>query len=203
MKVKSKIKTPWYENYGDIKKHLEYPNFSVYKLIEYTSSKHLNNISYNYYGTKVTYYQFLKQIDEAARAFKALGIKHKEIVSICMPNTPEAIIAFYAINKIGAISNMIHPLSGENEIKDFLNNSNSRYIIVIDIALEKIDNIVNNTKIKNIISVSVDNSMPNPLKIAYRTMNAYKTAVNIYKAFNSKNSDLVIRWNDFIKLGKK
>lgn len=201
--MKSKIKTPWYENYGDIKKHLEYPNFSVYKLIEYTSSKHLNNISYNYYGTKVTYYQFLKQIDEAARAFKALGIKHKEIVSICMPNTPEAIIAFYAINKIGAISNMIHPLSGENEIKDFLNNSNSRYIIVIDIALEKIDNIVNNTKIKNIISVSVDNSMPNPLKIAYRTMNAYKTAVNIYKAFNSKNSDLVIRWNDFIKLGRK
>ena len=116
-----RVSTPWYNYYDGVKPHLEYPDFSIYKLIEYTSSKHLNNISYNYYGNKVTYYEFLKQIDEAARAFKALGIKHKDIVSICMPNTPEALIAFYAINKIGGIANMIHPLSSEHEIKYFIN----------------------------------------------------------------------------------
>ena len=56
--MKKNINTPWYKYYDGVKEHLEYPDFSVYKLVEYTSFKHLNNISYNYYGTKKTYYEF-------------------------------------------------------------------------------------------------------------------------------------------------
>ena len=112
------IRAPWRKYYRDEKEHLEYPDFSAYKLIEYTASKHLNNISYNYYGNQKTYHEFLKQIDEVARSLKAIGVKHKDVVSICMPNAPEGIIAFYAVNKIGAVSSMIHPLSAENEIKN-------------------------------------------------------------------------------------
>ena len=200
--AKKRVKTPWYNYYGDIKKHLEYPDFSLYKLIEYTSSRHLNNISYNYYGTKKTYHEFLKQIDEASRALKSLGIKHKDIVSICMPNTPEAIIAFYAINKIGAISNLIHPLSGENEIKKFLNKTNSKYIISIDVSCDKIENIIEQTKIKNIIVVSAADSMPKYLSVAYKTMNIHKQALGVLNKFIGKNKDKMIKWSDFIKLGK-
>jgi len=201
--MKKKVKTPWYNFYNGVKPHLEYPNYSAYKLIEFTSSKHLTNYSYNYYGTKRTYYEFLKQIDDAARAFKQIGIKHKDIVSICMPNTPEAIIAFYAINKIGAISNMIHPLSGENEIKDFLIKAKSSCIVVIDVACDKINNIVKNTKIKNIIIVSAADSMPPHLGIMYKTMNIYNNTINMFKRFTNKNKKLMMKWNDFIKLGKK
>ena len=114
--AKERVKAPWLNFYDGVNSHLEYPDFSAYKLIEFTSFKHLNNISYNYFGTKKTYYEFLKQIDEAARAFKNIGIGHKDIVSVIMPNTPEAIIAFYAINKIGAVANMVHPLSAEDQI---------------------------------------------------------------------------------------
>ena len=55
-----------------------------------------------------------------------------------MPNTPEAIIAFYALNKIGAIANMIHPLSAEEEIKSFLNEADSVMLVAVDICYEKI-----------------------------------------------------------------
>ena len=72
--------------------------------------KHQDYISYNYYGTKRTYKEFAQEIDRCAEAFKSLGVKYKDRVSICMPNTPEAIISFYALNKIGAVANMIHPL---------------------------------------------------------------------------------------------
>ena len=197
--MSKRINTPWYNYYDGVKEHLEYPDFSIYKLIEFTASKHLNNVSYNYYGNKVTYYEFLKQIDEAARAFKALGIRRKEIVSICMPNTPEAIIAFYALNKIGAISSMIHPLSGENEIKNFINKANSKTIIVIDVACDKINNIVDETKLKNIIAVSASDSMPTYLNLAYKTMNIHKRALNILKKFVSKKNKKMQSWNEFIK----
>ena len=193
------IHTPWYNYYDGVKEHLEYPDFSAYKLIEYTASKHLNNISYNYYGTTKTYHEFLKQIDEAARALKELGIKHRDIVSICMPNTPEAIIAFYAINKIGAISNLIHPLSGENEIKLFLRKTKSKYIITIDVAIEKLNHIIEETKIKKAIVVSAGDSMPAYLKMAYITMNYTKNPITMFQ----QKKSYTIKWNDFIKLGKK
>lgn len=199
---KKTVKTPWHAYYDGVKKHLEYPDFSLYKLVEYTASRHLNNISYNYYGTKKTYHEFLKQIDEAARAFKAMGVKHKDIVSICMPNTPEAIIAFYAINKIGAISNLIHPLSGENEIKYFLKQTSSKYIVCIDVSIDKINNIVDETKIKNIIVVSAADSMPPYLSVAYRTMNISKRARNMVGKIIGRKNKKVTSWNEFIKLGR-
>lgn len=200
--MKKNMEMPWFKYYDGVREHLEYPDLSIYKLVEFTSSKHLNNISYNYYGNKKTYYEFLKQIDEAARAFKALGVKHKEIVSICMPNTPEAIIAFYALNKIGAISNMIHPLSGENEIRDFLNKTESKYIILIDVAFEKVNNILADTKVKKVILVSAADSMPTYLSLIYKTMNIYKNTKQLLNQITSKNSKLIMRWNEFIRGGK-
>ena len=192
--MKKGPKSPWIKFYDEEKQHLEYPDFSVYKLIEYTASKHLNNISYNYYGTQKTYHEFLKQIDECARSLKAMGVKHKDVVSICMPNTPEAIIAFYAVNKIGAIASMIHPLSAENEIKYYLNLSKSSFLICIDFAFNKVVNILDETKVKNVVTVSVADSMPYYMLPIYIATKGYKIIM--------KKSDKRISWKEFIKVGK-
>ena len=201
------IKAPWRKFYDDEKSHLEYPDFSAYKLIEYTASKHLNNISYNYYGTKKTYYEFLKQIDEAARAMKAIGVKSKDVVSICMPNTPEGIISFYAANKIGAVASMIHPLSAENEIKHYLNISKTEWLIAVDFTGDKIDKVINETKVKKVILVSVAESMPTLLKSLYTATNVPKSVMSfnpmnvISNMTDSKSKKL--SWKEFIRLGKE
>ena len=189
-----RIKAPWYKYYGNIKKHLDYPDISVYKLIEKTAIKNPDSISYNYYGTKRTYKDFMKEIDICAKSFKSLGVKKGDRVSICMPNTPEAIIAFYAINKIGAISNMIHPLSSENEIKYFINVSKSSFIVAINVSLNKIIHIEKETNLKNIILVSPSDSMPIHMKIGYNLTQGRKLKLEY--------SDKIIKWKDFISLAK-
>ena len=201
------LKAPWRKFYDDEKAHLEYPDFSAYKLIEYTASKHLNNVSYNYYGNKKTYHEFLKQIDEVARSMKAIGVKHKDVVSICMPNTPEGIISFYAANKIGAIASMIHPLSAENEIKHYLNISKSEWLITIDFTIEKVAKIIRDTKVKKVISVGVGESMPIHLKSLYAATNVHKTLLSL-NPINYLNNDYnkshsrMISWKEFLRLGK-
>ena len=192
--MRKKVKTPWYNYYDGVKEHINYPKLSLYKLLESNSNKHLNNISYNYFGTKKTYKDFLKQIDEVARSFKILCIKKGDKISICMPNTPEAIISFYAINKIGAIANMIHPLSSETEIKYYINVSNSRLIIAINISINKIIHIANETKLEKIIVVSPKDSMPLYMKIGYDLTQGRKIKL--------EESSLLINWKQFIKLGK-
>lgn len=190
--MKRNIKTPWYEFYDGVRPHLEYPDISLYNLLEKTAKEHLNNISYNYYGTKKIYKEFLKQIDKCARAFKELGVKENSTVSICMPNTPEAIISFYALNKIGAIANMIHPLSSEEEIKYFVNLTKSKYIVVIDVSFNKINHIFGETKLNNIILVSPGDSMPYYLKLAYKLTKGRKTIL--------EENNSTLKWKDFIKL---
>ena len=210
-KDSKRVRTPWYKFYGDEKEHLEYPDFSAYKLIEYTASKHLNNISYNYYGNKKTYHEFLKQIDDTARAFKAIGVKHKDVVSICMPNTPEGIIAFYAANKIGAIASMIHPLSAENEIKHYLRISKTEWLVCVDFTYEKVSRIMKDTKLKKVITVSVSESMPPLIKSIYTATNMSKTLISlnpihylngVTNSTDKDNDKKKIGWKDFIKLGK-
>ena len=191
---KNKVKTPWYNFYDGVKEYLEYPDFSVYDMLENSMKNRENFISYNYFGTKKTYKEFILQIDQCARALKSLGIKARECVSICMPNTPEAIIAFYAINKIGAVANMIHPLSSEDEIKYFLNISKSKYVIAIDIAFNKINHIAKDTKLKKCIVVSAKDSMPILLKIGYQLTKGRKIKL--------EKSDLILFWNNFIRLSE-
>ena len=191
---KNKIKTPWYSFYDGIKEHLKYPNISLYQMLKNSILKYQDYISYNYYGTKRTYKEFAQEIEECARAFKSLGVKSKDRVSICMPNTPEAIISFYALNKIGAVANMIHPLSAENEIKHFLNVSKSKYIIAIDISFNKINHIAKETALEKCIIVSAKNSMPLYMKIGYELTKGRKIKI--------EKSNLILRWNDFIKLNK-
>lgn len=186
------VKTPWYNFYEGVKEHLDYPNISVYKMLKNSVQNRENYISYNYYGTKRTYKQFIQEIDKCAKAFKNLGVKPKDKISICMPNTPEAIISFYALNKIGAVANMIHPLSAESEIKYYLNISKSKFVVTIDIAFNKINHIAKETEIKKCIVVSAKNSIPLHMKIGYELTKGRKVKI--------EKSDLILKWNKFIKL---
>ena len=62
-----------------------------------------------------------RNIDKAAAAFLNAGVKEKEIVTVALPSIPEAIYCVYALNKIGAIANMIHPLAGKSETAFYVN----------------------------------------------------------------------------------
>ena len=102
---------PWLNFYGKIPKTIDYPRLTMFRLIEKTARSIPDSIAYEFMGKETTYAQFLARIDRAARALYALGIRKGDRVTICMPNTPQAVDCFYALNRLGAVSNMIHPLS--------------------------------------------------------------------------------------------
>ena len=153
------IKTPWLKYYQKDERKIKIEDISIYQLLEKSSIGREKNIAINYYGKQITYKDLLHKITQAARAFRSQGIRRGDVVTICMPNTPEALIAFYAINKIGAIANMIHPLSGEQEIKDYLTSTNSVMLIMIDICYEKVKNIIKETDVYKTIVTSVKDYM--------------------------------------------
>ncbi|MBR2572339.1 MAG: acyl--CoA ligase [Clostridia bacterium] len=117
--------------------HLTYPGKTLFQLVEAKAKEIPEEPALEFYGKKITYRTLVRQVERAARAFVRSGIQPGDRVTISMPNTPALLYAFYALNRIGAVANMIHPLSAENEIVFYLNLSRSKMILTPDMFADR------------------------------------------------------------------
>ena len=189
--TKKKLAMPWRKYYSDSDLNIKIPDINMYDQVRRSSLVSPKSIAYEYFSKRVSYKKFVKQIDKAAISFKKLGVKKGDIITICMPNTPEALISLYALNKLGAICNMLLPLSATEEIKQSLNSTNSKMLIVIDMLYSKVKEIINQTKVKKVIFVSASDSMKLFMKIGYKLMN-----INKYEHWHK--TDKYMSWNDLM-----
>ena len=157
------VKTPWISHLGGVPAHLEYFQGSMYDKVASISENYPDYIAYDFMGSKTRYKDFIRKVDECARALAAIGVKEGESVTICMPNAPQAVIMFYAVNKIGAIANMVHPLSGEKEIEFCLKESASVVCLTLDQFYGKFENIRNNVPLRSLILTSIKDAL-SPIK---------------------------------------
>lgn len=194
---KKKPKALWKKYYDKKQMNFDVPNISIY---EYIKNKSLNNnykdhIAIEYFGTKMTYQEFYRRIDKVARSFCSQGIRKGDVVTILSANIPEAVISFYALNKIGAVANMIHPLSAENEIKESLQRYSTVMLVAMDITYSKIKNILKDTEVYKTIIISAKDSMSTIMKIGYEVTQGFKVE-------KPKKSEDFVYWKDFIKYGE-
>ena len=178
---------PWLKYYGNVPESLNYFNGSLYDYLKDTASKNEKRSAYSFYGNEVTFKSFMKKIDKVASALKEFNIVENECVTICMPNTPESFALIYAINKIGAICNIIHPLSSTSDMERALKETNSSIIFCSDVAMPKARHI----KVKHFIMVPTSESLGKFLKTLY----------NIKSSLNMKLEEGMLTWNEFLNYG--
>lgn len=141
--MRTSASAPWLRFYGEAPHTIDYPKKTMYQMIASTAKKFPNYTAYEFMGKKTSFAEFLRRIEVTAKALLEIGIQKGDRVTICMPNSPQAVDCFYALNRIGAISNMIHPLSAPGEIKFYLNFSHSKAILTLDQFYPKIASIQN------------------------------------------------------------
>ncbi|MHA1746337.1 MAG: AMP-binding protein, partial [Promethearchaeota archaeon] len=123
---------PWLKFYGDYPHTIDYPKVTLYEALMQTSVKFPQNIAWDFMGSKSTYTHFLEEIDQFADALTAMGFKKGDVMTISMPTAPNGIVPIYAINKLGGVASMIHPLSPPTQIEMFLKLSKSRFVMTLD-----------------------------------------------------------------------
>ena len=160
---------PWVKFYKEgVSPDLNYSTSSMVGYLLDAVARFPEYIAYEYYGKSVTFRNFYEEIRECAGCLKQQGIKKNDRVAICMPNTPSAIIMFYAVNMVGAVCSMIHPLSAEKEIELYLNESESTILFVLDLVYDKVRNILDNTNVKKVIIGSVGDNLKTIQKLLYK-----------------------------------
>ena len=186
-------KTPWKDHLGEVPFHLDYFEGSMFEAVAAIAEKYPNNVAFDFMGRSTTYKTLVKEVEQCAKALKTIGVREGDRVTIAMPNCPQAIQMFYAVNLVGGICNMIHPLSAEKEIEFYLNASESVTAITLDQFYNKFENIRHNTKVVNIIIASIKDELSKPVKAGYMLTEGRKVK-------KIPDDAPVIRWKDFLHL---
>lgn len=190
------VRTPWYAKMGVVPCHLEYQQCTMEEAVEKIAEKYPKLTAYNFLGTNTKYPDLVKEIRACAAALKACGVRPGEKVTICLPNMPMAIAMFYGVNMIGAIANMIHPLSAEGEIEFYLNDSESVAAITVDMFYQKFENIRCNTpKLKTMIVCSIKDGLNPLMKVGYQLTKGRKIAP-------LPKDGSYLTWKEFLAKGK-
>ncbi len=156
-------KKPWLKFYGQVPHTLEYPRVSMYEAVRLSATEHLDEPAYDFLGHTSTYRTFMEEIDHCADALTAIGVQKGDRITISMPTSPQGIICFYAVNKLGAVSSMIHPLSPANEIEFYLNVAKSRFALTLDAFYGKFKEVKDKTPLEKLILARIPDYLP-PLK---------------------------------------
>ena len=191
----SEVKTPWKDYVGDVPMHLDYFQGSMFDAVARIAEEYPNNIAFDFMGRSTTYRKMVQEIEKCARSLKTLGVRPGDKITIAMPNCPQAIYMFYAVNLVGGIANMIHPLSAEKEIEFYLNESQSTTAITLDQFYDKFEHIRQNTGIINIIIASVKDALSRTIRAGYMLTEGRK----IQKI---PDDAPVIRWKEFMDMSR-
>ena len=187
---------PWLEYYSREERSIKFTNKTIYNYMKDEVGEDRDFIALNYFENRISYNEFFENIDVCARALRSYGVKEGDIVTICMPNMPEAIYAFYATNKIGAIADMVHPLSSPEQIKFYLKESKSRFLFLVDFDYDNFKEVIPETLVYKTILVSPKESMPLALSLGY----------TITRSITMKRPSFTDRdymgWKDFMLRGR-
>ncbi len=184
------IDKPWLKYYSEEAINAELPECSIYEYVYKCNQDNLSHIAIEYYGTKVTYQQLFKKVEQITRSLAILGVRKGEIVTVCTINQPEAICLILALNRLGAVANMIYGGGSEKELKKELINTKTRFVFTLDLFQESFVNLSQECGLERIVVSTLTESMPLTLKVASRF-------IQKLKPLPLANAPQVVSWKSF------
>ena len=181
------IDKPWMKYYSEETINSDIPKCKMYTYIKECIKNYGNGHCFEFFGKKIKYKDFLKNVETIAKSFKILGVKEEEIVSLVSPTTPEAVYTVYALNMIGSICNIVDPRLSIDNLREKL--MYSKYIVSIDLAKPKIEKALTDNQVS--IYYNISNSFSLPLK-----------SIVDFKNLFSKKDERGMDWSKFLSLAK-
>ncbi|MCE7743135.1 MAG: long-chain fatty acid--CoA ligase [Candidatus Heimdallarchaeota archaeon] len=171
---------------------IKVPEISVVDLFRQTADKYPERQLTEFLGKFKTYPEMDEEVNRFANSLQKLGVKKGDRIACLMPNCPQYIVAFFATNSLGAIFTAISSLYTEHEIRYQLQDSGAKVIVTLDLFLDKIRTVKDETDVEHIIVSSVADEISSVKGFLYKNVIARK---------NPKINNEIV-YKDFIKKGE-
>ena len=107
---------------------------TMYQQFEHSANERGDHPCLYYYNNTLSWNETAAMVDQCAAALVANGVKKGDRVVICLPNMPQCVAAVYAVNKIGAVASMLHPLSVKSEADYTINLVGAKFAFCFDVS---------------------------------------------------------------------
>lgn len=200
------IDKPWQKYYSKEAITASIPELTAYQYMVSQNEDNLSTKAIMYYGKKISYKNYIDMIDETARKLYNLGVTEGEVVTVMSVANPELEVLFYALNKLGAVINLIDVRSDYKQIKKYLMEVKSSEVVVMDNFLpefdkcmedEDIDNIV-----ENVITLSPYNSVLFPFNVLAEKKSRKEDSTLYSRIDEIKKKNKYMTWNDLMSVHK-
>jgi len=183
---------PWLKYYGNTPADIVVPDMTMYEWFADTAKRETDRTAVMFLGTKFTFAQLLAAVNRCAVAFETQGIKAGDSVLVSLPNIPNVVIAFLALNRVGARAVMTHPLSSADELRNYATETNARLAVGVDMFYDTLRPVVDDTGIDKLIVCHIPDYLNPIMKMGFKA-----TKGRAIKAVPS--DDKVMAWTDFMK----
>lgn len=185
---------PWVKSYDPwFKPTFKYPELTLYETVARTARQFPQYPALSFLGREISYADLLDQIDQAATCLQKTGFVRGDIATICLPNTPHAVIFFYAVNRLGGICNMVHPLTPAEELSHYIRTTRSDYLIILDAFLSKHIEMLNKSRIRQTFVCSIMDYLNLGMKVGFYLTKGRKIP-------SVPGNTLYMTWKSFIGL---
>ena len=152
-------KQPWLKFFGETPQSLDYPDLSMHELFRKNCAQCPETDGLIFFGKKTPRPVLDKKITFMSQKFERIGIKKGDTVIICLPNTPQAVVSIYALNRLGAIPSPVHPLSAPGEIEAYAKLVSAKTAITLDGFYPRFADLKENKVFEKIIVCSLKTEM--------------------------------------------
>lgn len=171
---------------------------TMYNLVKEESKKDLNLNAMGFFGNNISYKELFKKSDMLAKSFYANGVREGDTVAILTISMPIVEECLLSLSKIGATMSWIDLRTKGKDLVKYINNGNCKTIVVFEDVLPLVENIIDETDVKKIISVSPKDYLSPLVKIM---------ATLKEKSENKKilfpNDKRFVKYQEFLREGTK
>lgn len=178
---------------GDSMKNWD--NQSIYDAIRHDDIGP-SDAAFEYFGVKFSYRRLYSEIERAAKAFRQAGVGRGDIVSLMLPTLPETLFSIYALNRIGAVVNMIDIRSTPQQLKKCLERTHSRVLLVMAFYIKTLEPVRKDIDVDKIIVLRGCDSMPSFVLFWYKLGEYFNG-----RRFITARSRKYCFWDKFIASG--
>ncbi|MEW5919686.1 MAG: long-chain fatty acid--CoA ligase [Bacillota bacterium] len=158
----------WTINYEEgVKRSLQYPEVNVFHLLERTVRRYPRRVATYFGGSTMSYSELYAHVNKFAAALAGLGVKKGDRVGVFLPNSPQAVISYYALMRLGVIAVMINPVNVERELRFLIRDAGIKDLIVLDTLYRRVMNIRDKVELENLIVTDNHDYLSFPHNILY------------------------------------
>ncbi len=153
---------------------IDIPKHNLIEMFRTVAAQHHDQPATFFKGKFKTYAEIETEVNKMANGLRKLGIKKGDRVAVYLPNSPQFLVTFFAVQSLGAIFTAFNPLYSAREIKERLNDAQPKVFVTLDMFLDKVKKIKDDISVEHIIVTSVARELPTVKKHLYKLVTARK-----------------------------